>query len=53
MKMHEFAVGLDTGNHAGNHILAPQQALRFDLDAGPCAGTELTQQLAVKTGMQT
>ena len=52
VKMHEFSVGLDPGYHAWNNILSAQQTLRFGLDAGPCAGTELTQEFAVKTGMQ-
>ena len=38
------------GYHAWNNIVAAQQTLRLDLDAGPCAGTELTQQFAVKNG---
>jgi len=51
--MQEFTVRLNTGYHARDHIIPAQKALAFGLDAGPCAGTELAQEFAVKTGMQT
>ncbi len=48
----QIAVRLDGGGHAGPDVVATQQAADLGLKARPGAGRQLTQQLAIKTGMQ-
>ncbi len=52
MPVQKFAMCLNRSDHAGHHILAPEQATRFRLEARPGTGREFTQQLAIEPGVQ-
>ena len=45
-------MGLDGGDHAGQHVIATEQALDFSPDARPGTGGELAQQPAIEAGVQ-
>ena len=47
--MEQLPKCLDGPNHAGNHIRQVQHAPDLGLDAIPSAGGKFTQQLAIKT----
>ena len=49
MPVQEFAVSLNRRNHAGHHILAAEQPLRFRLQTRPGTGREFTQKLAIES----
>ncbi len=46
MPVKKFAMSLNRRHHAGCHILAPEQANRFGLEARPGTSREFAQQLA-------
>ena len=52
MPVQNFAMCLNRSDHAGHHILAPEQETRFRLEARPGTGREFTQQLAIEPGVQ-
>jgi len=50
--MKQFPMSLDRRNHPGHHILWPEQANRFRLEARPRARRELAQQLPIEPSVQ-
>jgi len=51
MPMQKFAMSLNRPDHAGHHILAPQQPLGFRLETRPGTRGKLAQQLAIEPGV--
>ena len=49
--MQKFAMSLNRGDHPGHHVLAPEQALCFRLEAGPGTRGKFDQQLAIEASM--
>ena len=49
--MQKFAMSLNHRNHAGHHVLAPQQPPSFRLETRPSTGREFPQQLAIEASV--
>ena len=52
MPMQKLPVGLDCSDHARQYVRAAERAADFRPDAGPGAGAEPAQQLAIEAGVQ-
>ena len=52
MPVKKFAISLNRRYHAGQHVVATQQAPGFGLESRPSARRAFTQPLAISAGVQ-